>query len=327
MRRMLVAWLMAIPCGVVLGQEPVRPADLVPRPQPPHPVASQAAPSSEKVEHLLIAATHLDAAGLHDNATKLRQQAEQESQAPKTELESLRAEVQRLRQPTGDNRQVLVHLKVVELSPEKLRRLGMDFSAASADRVPQPRFDFSGPASAVVDAKLLDGFVTALQHDSLARVLAEPNIVTLNGRPASFLSGGEFPVPSLPSDGSESTEFRPYGTQFNFCPTILPDRRVYIDLCLSVSELDERHTIKTQNAVVPGMRSRQLNTQVIIPFGQTLVLSGPITPSTAKQEDSKTVPNQTPAAAKEVPDRKQLLVLITPQIVGVMSASTASATR
>jgi Flp pilus assembly secretin CpaC len=357
--RYLMAWIVAIPCGMALGQEA-----LVRLPEPPHVlvqdqvvVVPSAAPSYDKFEHLLKAADHLEAAGLRENATKLRQQAEQESHVLKNELESLRAEVHRLRQPASETRQVAVHLKLMEVSLNKIRRLGFSFSKVTgpnaittgaagtlaSEAINTTVTDGTTPWSPTVGSGIrafgivngnnsFFGVLEALRQDKLARVLAEPTIVTVSGRAASFRTGGSIPLPGNSTDGKGPVEFVPYGTAVDLAPVILSDGTVRIDLRAEFSEPDVQRTVQVQNVAVPGVRSRNLDTQVVIPSGQTLVIGGLVQRRAANQPetkhgDSSQLANEKAGSDKEASDEFETFVLITPEIVEGASASNASLKR
>jgi len=113
----------------------------------------------------------------------------------------------------------------------------------------------------------------------LAKVLAEPNLTTLTGRPAEFLSGGEFPVP-VPQDGRTSIVFKDYGVKVKFLPTILELDRISLDLDIIVSELSEGRQVNVGSAGVnsvfsiPSLTKRGVSSTVELSNGQTIGIAG-----------------------------------------------------
>jgi len=125
-------------------------------------------------------------------------------------------------------------------------------------------------------------FLAALElsrSKGLAKVLAEPNLTTLTGRPAEFISGGEFPVP-VPQDGRTSIVFKDYGVNVKFVPTILDLDRISLDLDIIVSELSEGRQVNIAsvgaNSVfsIPTLTKRGVSSTVELADGQTIGIAG-----------------------------------------------------
>ena len=112
-------------------------------------------------------------------------------------------------------------------------------------------------------------FLDLLKQQNLGRVLAEPNLVTTSGQKASFLAGGEFPIP-VPQSGvggaaTITVEYKKFGVQLEFTPTVLNEGKIAVKVHPTVSELDNtfgQAFVLTGGFVVPGLRTRELNTQV-----------------------------------------------------------------
>ena len=113
----------------------------------------------------------------------------------------------------------------------------------------------------------------------LAKVLAEPNLTTLTGRPAEFISGGEFPVP-VPQDGRTSIVFKDYGVKVKFIPTILDLGRISLDLDIIVSELSEGRQVNIASTgassvfSIPTLTKRGVSSTVELADGQTIGIAG-----------------------------------------------------
>ncbi len=103
-------------------------------------------------------------------------------------------------------------------------------------------------------------------------MLAEPTIVTYSGRPASFHSGGEFPLHAKSAADRDSIQYKRYGTEVDCVPTSLGNNRVRLDLKFRVSEIDEAHSITVNNAQAPGLCMKEVNTAAEMELGQTMIL-------------------------------------------------------
>jgi pilus assembly protein CpaC len=117
-------------------------------------------------------------------------------------------------------------------------------------------------------------FLQALRDENVAKVLAEPRLVTLSGRPASFLSGGEQAVPVPAGLGQVGVQFEEFGTRLNFLPVVLGNGRIYLEVEPEVSTLDAANGTNIQGTVVPGRVTQRVHTSVELEDGQTFVIGG-----------------------------------------------------
>ncbi len=125
----------------------------------------------------------------------------------------------------------------------------------------------------------LQMFFQAMRENGLLKILAEPNLVTISGRTASFLAGGEFPipVPQTTSAGTGNTitiEFREFGARLAFTPLVLANQMIRLNLAPEVSELDFARGVSIGGFVVPGLNVRRTETTVELGSGQSLAISG-----------------------------------------------------
>jgi len=140
-------------------------------------------------------------------------------------------------------------------------------------------FNFAGNAANVfMQLKDLTGALQFLEKEGLARTLAEPRLVTLSGQEASFLAGGEFPIP-VAHDGNEITiEFKDFGVALRFTPIVLRDGKISLRVAPTVSEIASASTIPAgilgADFIVPNLSTRRLETTVQLYDGQTLALAG-----------------------------------------------------
>jgi pilus assembly protein CpaC len=124
----------------------------------------------------------------------------------------------------------------------------------------------------------LDVMISALERKGLVRLLAEPNLVALSGDPASFLAGGEIPVPTVqPSGGSVpliTVEYKPFGVQLSFEPTVLGDGIINLRIAPIVSQLDYTNAVEVQGFRIPALSKRETRTTIELRAGQSFAISG-----------------------------------------------------
>ncbi len=120
----------------------------------------------------------------------------------------------------------------------------------------------------------LNNLIDALASDGLVTILAEPNLTALSGETASFLSGGEFPVPISVVDGNTSVEFKQFGVSLAFTPTILNDNRISMRVRPEVSELSDIGAISFNGIEIPGISTRRTETTVELASGQSFAIAG-----------------------------------------------------
>jgi pilus assembly protein CpaC len=120
-------------------------------------------------------------------------------------------------------------------------------------------------------------FIRDLQSRGLLQVLAEPNLVATNGKEASFLAGGEFPVPIAQSGanaGAITVQFREFGIRLNFLPQITPYRSVRLHVRPEVSTIDPSNGITVSGFRIPALSTRRVETDVELAEGQSFVIAG-----------------------------------------------------
>lgn len=119
-------------------------------------------------------------------------------------------------------------------------------------------------------------FLRMLRQEGAFRQLAEPNLIAMNGQQASFLAGGEFPVPVLQnSQGNAVTiVWKEYGVRLNFKPTIIDEDHIRLELEPEVSTIDFNNGVRFNNFVIPALRTRRAKTGVELRDGQSFALAG-----------------------------------------------------
>jgi pilus assembly protein CpaC len=118
------------------------------------------------------------------------------------------------------------------------------------------------------------GFLQALETQGLAKIMAEPRLVSLSGRQASFLDGGEQAVPVPAGLGQIGVQFEEFGTRLNFIPIVLGNGKIHLEVEPEVSQLDAAAGTSIGGTIVPGRVTQRVRTTVEIEDGQTLVIGG-----------------------------------------------------
>jgi pilus assembly protein CpaC len=205
--------------------------------------------------------------------------------------------VNMLQSPVTNIAQVQLQIRVAEVNHQRLRDLGTGYayqprpgvggfisgggSPYSVSSVDQGAI-VGSVASSALNILFLGGngfnFIRALQTSGALRALAEPNLIAMNGQSASFLAGGEFPVPIVQSGsggGSAVTVvFKEYGVRLNFKPTIIDEDHIRLELEPEVSTIDFANGVRFSGFVIPALRTRRAHTGVELRDGQSFALAG-----------------------------------------------------
>ena len=123
----------------------------------------------------------------------------------------------------------------------------------------------------------LGAVIKALQQKNLLQILAEPNLIAVNGKEASFLAGGEFPFPIVqPGQGftAVTISFKEFGVQLKFTPVIMPNGNIHLKVAPSVSALDFANALTISGFTVPALSTRKAETEFELRDGQSFVIAG-----------------------------------------------------
>ena len=120
----------------------------------------------------------------------------------------------------------------------------------------------------------IDIAIQALENKGLARRLAEPNLIARSGQTASFLAGGEFPIPVSDDNGKISVSYKKYGVSLDFTPTVLKDGLVSLDIAPEVSSIDTSASISVGTISIPAFVVRRAKTSVDLKNGQSFMIAG-----------------------------------------------------
>ena len=145
---------------------------------------------------------------------------------------------------------------------------------ATAQFVNALGFGSFGAVFSIANAFLLDVQIDALETKGFARTLAEPNLVSLSGVEASFLAGGEVPVPTVDDEGDISISFKPVGVNLNFLPQVLDDDLINLSVSAEISDVDPNIGIVSQGIEIVGFNVRRATTTVELRDGQAFAIAG-----------------------------------------------------
>ncbi|MGC8548236.1 MAG: type II and III secretion system protein family protein [Acidobacteriaceae bacterium] len=242
--------------------------------------------------------------------------------------------------------QILLKVRFASLDRSKERDLGLNFFSTGATnsiggittgQFSPPTISFTGGAgSATVSNGLnleifrpdlnLGATIEALQTLGVVQVLAEPNVLAEDGKEASFLAGGQYPYPVVQNAGAGGTptvtiEFKEYGIQLNFIPTITPRNTIQLQVAPSVSELDYANGVSLNGFQVPGIDVRNVNTEVELKNGQSFVIGGLLDNQETKTFEKIPFIGDIPIlgkffqSVKDTKNNTELVVIVTPEIV------------
>jgi len=188
--------------------------------------------------------------------------------------------------------QVSLQVRIAEMSRSVTNSLGVNWQAlgtiGNIGALPALNLGVNGPNAVVCAAGALlsvsckggsfDGVITALVQENLARVLAEPNLTAMSGQPASFLAGGEFPIPVGQQNGEVTITFKQYGVKLVFVPTVLSSGRISLHVNPEVSELTEQGAVQltagNSTIQVPALTVRRAETTIEVGSGESFAIAG-----------------------------------------------------
>ncbi|WP_369050868.1 type II and III secretion system protein family protein [Burkholderia gladioli] len=170
--------------------------------------------------------------------------------------------------------------------------------------------------------------LSVLEQNNLARILAQPTLVALSGQSASFLAGGEIPVPVPQSLGTISIEWKPYGIGLTVTPTVLGPNRIALKVAPEASQLDFLNAITIDSITVPALTTRRADTTVELGDGESYVIGGLVDRETTSNLSKVPFLGDLPiigAFFKSLSysqSDKELVIIVTPHLVSPIAAGT-----
>ncbi|HVF83476.1 MAG TPA: type II and III secretion system protein family protein [Sphingomicrobium sp.] len=165
--------------------------------------------------------------------------------------------------------------------------------------------------------------------DGLISILAEPNLTALSGETASFLAGGEFPIPVSQAQGAVTVEFKQYGVGLAFTPIVLADGRISMRVRPEVSELSTEGSVKIGEFTIPALTTRRAETTVELGSGQSFMLAGLLRNTTSNDINKAPFLGDLPILGtlfRSTQFRRQeteLVIIVTPYLVRPVSGQLA----
>ena len=247
--------------------------------------------------------------------------------------------------------QVMLKVKVAEVNRSLIKQIGINL--LSGDSTSGFKFGLAqGSAIDPADGSVLIpeigttarmagklfgmNIISALElaeKDGLVTVLAEPNLTALSGETASFLAGGEFPVPISQSLGSVTIEYKQYGVGLAFTPYVLADGRISMRVRPEVSELSNEGAVKLNDFLVPALTTRRAETTVELGSGQSFMIGGLIRSAQTNDVNKAPFLGDLPilgALFRSTQFRRsetELVIIVTPYLVRPSSTHLAAPTN
>ena len=241
--------------------------------------------------------------------------------------------------------QVMLKVTVAEVQRDVIKQLGIDLNGSLSYGTAVVNFNTGNPFSAFGQPlsnsnitnswKSITATLRAMERAGVIRTLAEPSLTAISGETATFVAGGEFPIPSgltcdsttVPPRCQPQIDFKKFGVSLGFTPVVLSEGRISMRVMTEVSELSSENAISLgggaggQSLTVPSIRARRAETMVEIPSGGAMALAGMIQESTKQQINGLPGLMQLPVLGTLFKSRdyvnrqSELMILVTPYIV------------
>jgi len=174
----------------------------------------------------------------------------------------------------------------------------------------------------------IDAYLDTLESKGLSRTLAKPTLVALSGETASFLAGGEFPIPVAQSGGLDddggatiTVEFKPFGVSLSFTPTVLSDKTINLVVEQGVSAIDPSASVTVSGLTVPGLQTRRANTVLELRDGESFAIAGLLRDETTTSVQGLPFLSSLPIlgslfrSSQYQKGQTELLIVVTPRLV------------
>ena len=181
-------------------------------------------------------------------------------------------------------------------------------------------------ASFLSSQLFFESVINASKNNGLAKVLAEPTLTTLSGQEATFLSGGEFPIPVPQDNGNTTIEFKEFGIGMNFVPVVLDSNNINLKVAVRVDELTSTSPVVlgVQNTaevfVIPSLKSRRATSSLELADGQTIAIAGLISDNLRENVDKFPGLGDVPVlgmlftSEQFLKDQTELVIFVTPRM-------------
>src|SRR6185503_13724170 len=174
------------------------------------------------------------------------------------------------------------------------------------------------------------GSLDLMQNDGFVTTLAEPTLTALSGETASFLAGGEFPIPVSQAIGAVTIEYKQYGVGLAFTPAVLADGRISMRVRPEVSQLSDAGSVKLNGFTVPALTTRRAETTVELGSGQSFMIAGLLQNSNTNSVEKAPFLGDIPVlgalfrSTKFQRNETELVIIVTPYLVRPVSGQLAT---
>lgn len=238
--------------------------------------------------------------------------------------------------------QVMLRIRFGEISRSTIKALGASLNVArtggdlsfdilspsAVDATDSALRSLSG-AYALSSQTSVTAALEALERDNLIKILAEPNLVTISGETAEFLSGGEVPIPTSSQDGQIQVEFKPFGVSLKFTPYVLSESRIRIQVQPEVSVRNDADGVPLTvgGVVVPAFDVRRASTTVELAPGESFMIAGLLEDSLSATVDQVPGINEIPIfsalfrSTSYQREESELVIAVTPYLVDPLQSS------
>ncbi|MCI4660352.1 MAG: type II and III secretion system protein family protein [Neomegalonema sp.] len=254
--------------------------------------------------------------------------------------------------------QIMLRVRVAEVSRDVIKQLGIDWNAGLQASTLTSSVGFSGATlkgflqgwevtdlvdqdGNVIDAdgngvqdiiynqrrpiqvgsQTLDSFIKALEQHSMVRTLAEPSLTAVSGESASFLAGGEFPIPAVRDRDGIGIEWKKFGVGLDFTPVVIGEGRISMKIATEVSDLSDNGAVTIDGLTIPALSVRRASTTLELASGGTIMMAGLIEQTTRRLSNGLPGLRQVPVLgqlfrSEEFENNEtELVVLVTPFVV------------
>jgi pilus assembly protein CpaC len=251
--------------------------------------------------------------------------------------------------------QILLRVRFASVDRTITKQLGMNlFSTGATNSIgsittqqfsPPSLSNIPGTASSPTTAALssllnififrpdlnLGATIAALQTQGVLQILAEPNVLTANGKQGSFLAGGEYPYPVVQGvtgsgAGAITIQFKEFGVRLDFIPTITPRGTIHLQVAPEVSSLDFANGLSISGFTIPSLDTRKVKTEIELSDGQSFAIGGLLDNRTTKNFSKIPFIGDVPVLGKFFQSQSttrtntELIVIVTPEIVAPIPA-------
>jgi pilus assembly protein CpaC len=247
----------------------------------------------------------------------------------------------------GGVQQVQLCVSVARVSRSEMRRMSFEFLYKGRNNIfvstLGQELNFTGNLSlTAASATLLPGnlfygvvnpnhsffgWLEALRDEGLTKILAEPKVVTISGRPASFLDGGEQAIPVPAGLGQIGVQFEEFGTRLNVLPIVLGNGKIHLEVEPEVSNLDPAAGTSIGGTVVPGRNTQRVHTSVELETGQTFAIGGLVQRRVGATATKVPILGDVPffgvlfRGEQLLQEETELLILVTPNLVDPLACN------